>query len=198
MPTNEYLPFGTGVGAPVMTQVAYAGFAPQGFAPGLAPKENINKALRQPAMIASMIGEFIKGAGYDALDDGNRATLLANFILALGGVSVGGFTFSLAADGYLQFPADPITGKRFTVQWGTFYLGDLPALVHVDTAIVFPIAFPTLAVFFAGTVIDSNGTAVGIDGHGSAALTVTGTSYTVGEFDSAAQDVNVYWLAAGF
>lgn len=84
--SNEFLPFGTDGAANVLTQAAYTALASRlpGFSAGVAQSAQMNKVWRQATFVASMIGEFIAQVGnVDALDNGDRALLLARFIAAL-------------------------------------------------------------------------------------------------------------------
>lgn len=85
MATNDFLPFGTGAGANVLDQAAYAALAARlnGFQAGVASSEQVNKAIRQAAFMAAMVGQFTADYGGDARDDGDLATLEANFKAAL-------------------------------------------------------------------------------------------------------------------
>src|ERR1017187_8521359 len=85
--TNQLLQFAGGSGANVLTPaeyVALTSIVANGFPSGILLSTNLNVVLRQSAFVASMIGQFIVNqAGDSALDDGNQAELLANFINAL-------------------------------------------------------------------------------------------------------------------
>lgn len=86
MPTNDFLPFGTGGGANVLAQASYAALAARtnGFVAGTAASQELNKAWRQSSVMAYVIGQFINDVGgVDALDDADTATLLARHKLAL-------------------------------------------------------------------------------------------------------------------
>ena len=85
MATNDFLPFGTGAGANVLTQAAYAGLAARlnGFQSGVAQSNQVNKAVRQAAFVAAMIGQFTADYGGDALDNGDLPTFEAHFKAAL-------------------------------------------------------------------------------------------------------------------
>jgi hypothetical protein len=83
---NEFLPFATAGGANVVTQAAYDALAARlaGFIAGTAASNQVNKALRQASTIAAVIGEVISDySGFDALDNGDVATLETHFIDAL-------------------------------------------------------------------------------------------------------------------
>lgn len=84
--TNDFLPYGLGVGSNVVTQGAYdgAGWRPTGFLPGLADASQANKVWRQSAFIISALAQFVSDkAGVDVLDDGDTAAFIASLQTAL-------------------------------------------------------------------------------------------------------------------
>ncbi|WP_157810452.1 gp53-like domain-containing protein [Achromobacter ruhlandii] len=86
MATNELLPFASGAGANVLTQAQYVADSQRtsGNVPGVARSALVNKAARQAAFVASMVGAFTSNnSGKDVLDNGDGATFLANFQDAL-------------------------------------------------------------------------------------------------------------------
>lgn len=93
MPTNNFKPFGIGSGANVTDQTAYEALAAllTGFQSGKASSAQINKALRQGTVMASVLAQFIaNSSGNDVLDNGDTAAILANLLTALntnGGLS---------------------------------------------------------------------------------------------------------------
>lgn len=83
---NQFLPFGTGGGANVMSQADYnaLGARTAGFAAGIAQSAQLNKVWRQSAFAAAVLMEFSSvKSGVDALDDGNLSAAVANFESAL-------------------------------------------------------------------------------------------------------------------
>ncbi|EKT0182517.1 hypothetical protein QDF34_001469 [Escherichia coli] len=81
MATNNFKPFGIGAGANVTSQADYEALAAllTGFQSGKASSAQINKALRQSTVMASVLAQFISdSAGVDVLDNGNTAQILAN------------------------------------------------------------------------------------------------------------------------
>lgn len=81
MATNNFKPFGIGTGANVTSQSDYEALAAllTGFQSGKASSAQINKALRQSTVMASILAQFISdSAGVDVLDNGNTAQILAN------------------------------------------------------------------------------------------------------------------------
>lgn len=82
--TNDFQALALDPGAYVATQAAFlanATLLADGFASGKVPGDMFNKAFRQSSVMAKMLGDFINSIGaLDALDDGDTATLLANFV----------------------------------------------------------------------------------------------------------------------
>lgn len=86
MAKNEFLPFGTGANANVLSNADYQALPARatGFSSGVAKSEQLNKAWRQATVMASVLGQFIADtSGNDVLDDGNMATLKNSLIAAL-------------------------------------------------------------------------------------------------------------------
>lgn len=86
MATNNFKPFATGAGANVMSQADWEALTAllTGFKSGKAASAQVNKALRQGTVMASVIGQFIADStGQDVLDNGNTSVLLTNFLNAL-------------------------------------------------------------------------------------------------------------------
>lgn len=81
MATNNFKPFGTATGANVTGQTDYEALPSlsNGFQSGKASSAQINKALRQGTVMASVLAQYISdSAGVDVLDNGNTAVPLAN------------------------------------------------------------------------------------------------------------------------
>ena len=149
MPTNNFLPFGTAGGAPVLSQSAYAAITPaNGFGPGLLPKESINKALRQANAMAAAMGTFLVAQGQNALDDGNISTLAANIGLAIQSLS-----------GQLPFATTgaPVGFKvgSIIVYFGV-YSSDVTNQGNGPT-ITFPTAFPNACLWAGVTTMNPSG-----------------------------------------
>lgn len=84
--TNAYSAFGTGTGANVMTSAAWAALATRltGFQSGIASSAQVNTAIRQASVVATMIAQFTADFGSSSVnDDGNIAALESNFEAAL-------------------------------------------------------------------------------------------------------------------
>ncbi|WP_312731443.1 glycine-rich domain-containing protein [Atlantibacter hermannii] len=92
MPTNNFKPFATGAGANVLSQADYESLAAlsSGFQAGKASSAQINKALRQGAVMASVLAQYIAdSSGNDVLDNGNTAAILASLKSGLLAASTG-------------------------------------------------------------------------------------------------------------
>jgi hypothetical protein len=80
---NEFLAFATANGANVLSQADYQGLSSRqtGFIAGIANSIELNKAWRQGALGAYLLGEFIRTVGLrDARDDGQLSNLIDNFV----------------------------------------------------------------------------------------------------------------------
>lgn len=77
MPTNDFIGFAAAGSANVMSQADYAAAAEQtnGVQPGPASSALANKVWRQGANMAAALGGLVADQGYDALDNGDIATL---------------------------------------------------------------------------------------------------------------------------
>lgn len=84
--SNDFLVFGGGAGANVVTQAAWAALAQRlsGFTSGVAQSAQLNKAWRQSSIMAAVLGQFISDqSGQDAVDDGTAAALVANLLAGI-------------------------------------------------------------------------------------------------------------------
>ena len=83
MATNDFIGFASAGSANIMSQADYAAAAERGngVQPGMASSKLANKAWRQGANMAAVIGELIKNHGINALDNGDLVTLY-NALLA--------------------------------------------------------------------------------------------------------------------
>ena len=92
MPTNDFKAFATGNSANVISQADYLALAAlvSGFSSGKASSAQINKALRQSTVMASVLAQFISdSAGVDVLDNGNTTQILANMKAAMTEITSG-------------------------------------------------------------------------------------------------------------
>ena len=90
MAKNDFLPFAIATGANVMSQDEYSELpaVSTGFVSGLASSMQINKAIRQGTVMASILAQFIvDNTGSDVLDDGDTAPILALLNKAVGNIS---------------------------------------------------------------------------------------------------------------
>ncbi|SPA44826.1 hypothetical protein [Cupriavidus taiwanensis] len=92
MATNDFLVFGGGAGANVITQVTYSGLAARtaGFSSGVAQSAQLNKVWRQSSIMAAVLAQFIGDiSGQDVLDDGSTTAILTNLKAASRAQSIG-------------------------------------------------------------------------------------------------------------
>lgn len=91
MATNDFLPYAVGGGANVLSQASYAALTTllaNGLSSGIVPSDQLNKTLRQPSIMAAVIGQLIADAtGQNAVDDGTIATLEANLARVIRGAA---------------------------------------------------------------------------------------------------------------
>jgi microcystin-dependent protein len=86
MATNDFKPWAIAPSANVTDQADYLAMPAllSGFSSGVASSAQVNKALRQSSVIASVIAQFISNQiNGDVLDNGDTTTLLNNLIAAL-------------------------------------------------------------------------------------------------------------------
>ena len=104
MPTNEFLPFATGIGANVLSQADYAALGSRGtgFVAGTALSAPFNKAVRQSSVAASMVAQYSADlTGANVADDGDVSSILNVFKAAvrsqkLNYLAVGGTSTALS------------------------------------------------------------------------------------------------------
>lgn len=98
---NDFLVFGGGAGANVLSQAAWAALTARtaGFSSGVAQSAQLNKAWRQSSIMAAVLAQFIADrTGLDVLDDGTTATILGNLKASAAAVNGDATkTFSVAA-----------------------------------------------------------------------------------------------------
>ena len=100
MPTNDFLPFGSAVGANVSTQAEYVALAARsnGFSAGTAVSKQLNKAWRQSSVMAATLAQFIADqSGNDVLDDGNLALIPTNLGLSIKAAIATGIPYATQA-----------------------------------------------------------------------------------------------------
>ncbi|MFG1399818.1 hypothetical protein [Roseixanthobacter pseudopolyaromaticivorans] len=123
MPTNDFLPFATGVGANVMSQADYAalGSRSAGFVAGTALSAPFNKAVRQASVIAAMVAQFgLDLMGVDVPDDGDISTVLNIYKAAIrsqkGNYVVAGGTANALTATLVQALAANVAGTPLRVK----------------------------------------------------------------------------------
>lgn len=92
MPTNDFKPFAVGNNANVIPQADYLALAAliSGFSSGKASSAQVNKAIRQATVMASVLAQFISdSANVDVLDNGNVAAILSNLKKSMPGRLLG-------------------------------------------------------------------------------------------------------------
>ncbi|MFJ5317220.1 phage tail protein [Pectobacterium versatile] len=86
MANNQFKPFATAAGANVTSQSEWESLPAlfSGFTSGKASSAQINKAVRQASVIASVVAQFIADTNdADVLDNGNIAALQQSLLIAL-------------------------------------------------------------------------------------------------------------------
>lgn len=92
MATNDFLVFGGGSGANVMSQADWLALAQRasGFQSGVAQSAQLNKAWRQSSIMAAAIGQLIADvSGQNVVDDGTMDAILTNLKAAVSAQSNG-------------------------------------------------------------------------------------------------------------
>lgn len=163
MASNDFVPFGIGAGANVLTPAQYRSLSARlsGFPSGILPSVNLNTVLRQPSVMAAMLGQFIADVGnVDASDDGDIAGLEAGFQTALRAAAIG----AISPTSLVHYGAD-ISNTANAIVLASVVpdvsaLSDgmlfevVPAITNTGTA---TLKIGTLA---ARTIVKQNGTAV--------------------------------------
>lgn len=194
--SNDFLPFGTAGGAPVLSQAAWISAVPaNGRAAGILPKEYFNKAIRQGANMASAIGTIVTNRGGNALDDGNIAGLAAAIEAALAVFLVAGSQFTggnqlLSPNGYQKLPGGLI------VQWGSSSIGDIASGNGSTGSVAFPLAFPTAAFNVVASIQDASTTVAGAV-YVAGPPTLSGFNWRAQEWVGLAQNSTLVWHAFG-
>jgi hypothetical protein len=134
--TNAFVTWATAVGANILSSSAYAAatIRQQGAQQGLADPVTFNNAMRQASVVAAMIAQFTADNGPSNVnDDGNVATLEAQFISALDNI-IAEATSSLTE------------GQNALLHYGGTDTGTANAYVFASPT-------PTISVYSAGLVI---------------------------------------------
>lgn len=84
--TNQFQPFAKSGTANVLDPTTYAGkiaLLAEGFKSGVAKSEEVNTPIRQATFVAAAMAQIIADTNVDALDDGDLAGFVADFLTAL-------------------------------------------------------------------------------------------------------------------
>ncbi|EMM0382377.1 tail fiber protein [Pluralibacter gergoviae] len=130
MAVNNFKPFAIGAGANVSTQSEYEGLVAlsTGFTAGIARSGQVNKALRQGTVMASVLAQFIADStGRDVLDDGNTSSL----VLGLSDAINDGAMAQIPVGVPLPFPSDTPPSGFAAMQGQTFDKAAYPRLAAV-------------------------------------------------------------------
>lgn len=113
MSINNFKPFAIAAGSRVMTQATWEteDALIYGFPAGILTKERLNKAIRQPSMIAAAIAQYVVNrTGSDVLDDGDLSGLITKMTSAFGsgggGSGADAQLLTLSATGFAFLFAD--------------------------------------------------------------------------------------------
>lgn len=91
MAENNFKPFAVGAGANVSSQADWESLVAlsTGFTAGIARSEQVNKALRQGTVMASILGQIIlEQTAEDVLDNGDTDTLKGQLLAALASLQI--------------------------------------------------------------------------------------------------------------
>ena len=108
MATNQFLSFGQGTGANVLSQTDWAALAARtgGFQAGTASSAAANKAWRQALLASSALGQIIADlSGSDALDTDTPAQMAAKILQGLSTISGGGWFIAPTGSSSFTVPA---------------------------------------------------------------------------------------------
>jgi len=155
--TNDFLVFGGGAGANVMSQADWLALAQRasGFQSGVAQSAQLNKAWRQPSIMAAVLAQFISDrTGQDVLDDGTTATILTNLKASAAAVN---------GDATKTFSVAPATASQHALQLGqatgrllrtTVYRNNAGTLQSSINGAAFSNASSTFTALAATTAVD--------------------------------------------
>ncbi len=153
MSINNFKPFAIAAGSRVMTQATWEteDALIYGFPAGILTKERLNKAIRQPSMIAAAIAQYVVNrTGSDVLDDGDLGGLITKMTSAFGSGGGGSgadaqlLTLSATGFAFLFADANATTSPSPTITF-TAYLQNVTGTV----------TFTAVAKNAAGTTLGS-------------------------------------------
>lgn len=139
MPVNNFKPFAIASGSNVTSQTEWEGLIAlsTGFTAGLARSAQINKALRQGTVMASVLAQFMaETTEEDVLDDGDTAKLVSLLIGSVNTVA----RSALPVGTPIPWPSDtlPADGDFAFMQGQTFSLTAYPLLATAYPSGVIP------------------------------------------------------------
>ncbi|MCE9898074.1 tail fiber protein [Raoultella terrigena] len=139
MPVNNFKPFAIASGSNVTSQTEWEGLIAlsTGFTAGLARAAQINKALRQGTVMASVLAQFIaETTEEDVLDDGDTTKLVSLLISSVNTVA----RSALPVGTPIPWPSDtlPADGDFAFMQGQTFSLTAYPLLATAYPSGVIP------------------------------------------------------------
>lgn len=139
MPVNNFKPFAIASGSNVTSQTEWEGLIAlsTGFTAGLARSAQINKALRQGTVMASVLAQFMaETTGEDVLDDGDTAKLVSLITMSVNSVA----RSALPVGTPIPWPSDslPAEGNFAFMQGQTFSQTAYPLLAAAYPSGVIP------------------------------------------------------------
>lgn len=205
MATNNFKPFATGAGANVTSQADYEALSAllTGFQAGKASSAQINKALRQGSTMAAMLGQFISSAGMDAIDNGNAAVLLNNFLSALttnlslgnaskrnvgsGANQVPDMSLFQSGQGWQKLPSGTI------IQQGTGQAGKL----GTPSTIILPVPFTDVSISQVVACYDNPMSGLAVLPAFATRVNSGGTTFDLMHSSSTTATIYCRWIAVG-
>lgn len=144
LPTNDFLPFATGISADVQSQADFAAASSttNGFTAGIAEPANVNKVWRQSSFMAAAIAACLVQKGISAPDNGDLNGMVAKILSVLGGyfksasdygaVADFGITSASANDVFIQSALNtfPVGGGTLIIIKGIAW--NYSAITHPD------------------------------------------------------------------
>jgi hypothetical protein len=137
MAKNEFLPFGTGANANVLSYADYLALQARasGFSSGVASSKQLNTAWRQASVIATVVAQFIADStGSDVLDNGDTLTLKNNLVAALNVQATGRRLSTKTFASSAMYTPTPGTKRLYVRIWGAGGSGANTSVVNSGVA----------------------------------------------------------------
>lgn len=162
MAENNFKPFAVGAGANVSSQTDWENLLAlsTGFTAGIARSDQVNKALRQGTVMASVLGQIIlEQTAEDVLDNGDTDTLKGQLLAALASLQidfvypVGLFCSSLRTKPQHAFPRHNLElhwRKQNNPTWASGWIG-CSGYRGADTVSLAKANLPAQALSITGT-----------------------------------------------